>query len=71
MCQRVNCSVCHKPSYVGCGMHVEQVLGDVTPENRCRCREERAEAKKQAPSIFERLLGGRRPSDAPERERDR
>jgi hypothetical protein len=47
--------VCNKPSFVGCGRHVEQVLGDVAPENRCRCREEKAAAKK--PSFLERLFG--------------
>jgi len=66
MCQRIDCSVCHKPSYVGCGRHVEQVLADVAPDHRCRCREERAAGSAQTPSFLERLLGGRRP---PEQER--
>ena len=61
MCQRVDCSVCKKPSFVGCGMHVEQVLRDVAPDARCRCREDRRDAKKSAkshtPSFFDRLLG--------------
>ncbi|MFA6958457.1 MAG: hypothetical protein WC538_21530 [Thermoanaerobaculia bacterium] len=47
MCRRVECSECGKPGYAGCGKHVEQVLGEVQPENRCRCREERAERKAQ------------------------
>jgi hypothetical protein len=42
MCRRVECSKCGKPTYAGCGMHIEQVLGDVAPEKRCRCREEAA-----------------------------
>ena len=42
MCQRVECSKCGRPTYAGCGMHVEQVLGNVPPAQRCRCREERA-----------------------------
>lgn len=40
MCRRVNCSRCNKPTFAGCGMHVEQVLGDVPPADRCRCNEE-------------------------------
>ena len=28
-----------KPSYAGCGRHIDQVLGDVPPAERCRCRE--------------------------------
>lgn len=39
MCRRIECERCGKPSFAGCGMHVEQVLQDVTPAERCRCRE--------------------------------
>lgn len=42
MCQRVTCNSCGKPTYAGCGRHVEAVLGDVPPEARCRCREAKA-----------------------------
>jgi hypothetical protein len=38
MCQRVTCSNCGKPTFVGCGRHVEAVLGDVPPAARCGCR---------------------------------
>jgi len=40
MCQRVECPKCGRPTYAGCGLHVEQVLGNVPPAERCRCREE-------------------------------
>lgn len=40
MCRRVTCSKCGKPSWAGCGAHVEQVLGNVPAAQRCRCREE-------------------------------
>lgn len=49
MCRRIECSKCGKPSYAGCGAHVEQVLRDVPREDRCRCNEEKAAAKKPAP----------------------
>ncbi len=39
MCRRVTCSTCGKPSFAGCGAHVEQVLGDVPKDKRCACRE--------------------------------
>ena len=58
MCRRVQCANCEKPSYAGCGMHVEQVLGDVPREERCTCREK--PKKKEAgadPSILRRLFG--------------
>jgi hypothetical protein len=42
MCRRIDCSKCGRPTFAGCGAHVEQVLGNVPPAERCRCREERA-----------------------------
>ena len=42
MCRRIDCRKCGRPTFTGCGMHVEQVLGNVPPEARCRCREERS-----------------------------
>jgi hypothetical protein len=56
MCTRVNCRDCGKPSFVGCGRHVEQVLGDVPREERCRCREERPD-KRDDRSFLEKLFG--------------
>jgi len=46
MCRRIECSQCGRPSYAGCGAHVEQVLRDVPPAERCRCREEGAKTAK-------------------------
>lgn len=59
MCRRVECSECHKPTYAGCGMHIEQVLGDVPRESRCTCHEKRKtdKATRTGPSIFRRLFG--------------
>lgn len=37
MCQRVTCSRCGKPTWTGCGNHVEQALRGVPPDERCRC----------------------------------
>ena len=58
MCQRVQCRQCGKPTYAGCGMHIEQVLGNVPKSQRCHCREDRAAAGDQgSPSILKRLFG--------------
>jgi hypothetical protein len=38
MCRRVVCEKCSKPTFAGCGAHIEQVLGDVPIEKRCTCR---------------------------------
>ena len=48
MCRRIDCSKCGRPTYAGCGAHVEQVLGNVPSAERCRCREERAQGQKPA-----------------------
>lgn len=42
MCRRVTCKKCGRPTFAGCGAHVEQVLGDVPRSERCQCRELRA-----------------------------
>jgi hypothetical protein len=51
MCQRVQCSRCGKPTWTGCGRHIEEALRGVPPDQRCRC--ERAPKK----SWLQRLLG--------------
>jgi hypothetical protein len=56
MCRRINCSKCGKPSFAGCGKHVEQVLGDVPREQRCRCNEQQS-ATGSASSLLQRLFG--------------
>ena len=35
----MQCKKCGKPSWAGCGAHVEHVLGDVPRNERCRCHE--------------------------------
>lgn len=39
MCSPIVCPRCQKPGYVGCGRHVEQVLGHVPKDQRCKCHE--------------------------------
>jgi hypothetical protein len=56
MCQRVTCSSCGKPSYVGCGAHVEQVLADVPAEKRCRCREAKRTESAGVAALLQRLF---------------
>ena len=40
MCRRIDCDRCGKPTFAGCGQHVEQVLGNVPAAKRCRCADE-------------------------------
>lgn len=46
MCRRILCEKCQKPSFAGCGKHVEQVLRGVPEPERCHCQQaaERTEA---------------------------
>ena len=37
MCHRVMCRSCGKPTFRGCGQHVEQVLAGVPRSQRCSC----------------------------------
>jgi hypothetical protein len=63
MCRRVTCSSCGKPTFAGCGAHVEQVLGDVPKDQRCQCREQGARRPSgdrptaASTSILDRLFG--------------
>jgi hypothetical protein len=38
MCSPAICHRCRKTTYSGCGMHVDQVLANVPPQQRCTCR---------------------------------
>jgi len=40
MCKRVTCMTCNKPTWAGCGLHIEQALAGVPKDERCKCREE-------------------------------
>lgn len=47
MCRRVECSKCGRPTYAGCGAHVEHVLRDVPKAERCRCSENKAKESRE------------------------
>ena len=57
MCQRVTCPTCGKPTFAGCGRHVEQVLGDVPPQDRCQCRDKPRTDKDKRRSLLDMLRG--------------
>lgn len=40
MCRAITCKTCNRPTWAGCGAHVEQVLGHIPPAQRCQCRSE-------------------------------
>ena len=34
---KVTCDKCDKPTWKGCGKHIEQALKDVPEDERCKC----------------------------------
>lgn len=55
MCRRVDCRKCGRPTFAGCGAHVEQVLGNVPPSQRCRCREDEQAKPPSSNNLRDRL----------------
>jgi hypothetical protein len=55
MCRRKTCSSCGKPTWAGCGAHIEQVLGDVPQSERCAC----PPGQKSGGGLLARLFGRR------------
>lgn len=37
MCMRTTCLTCGKPTWTGCGKHIEQAMAGVPVEARCVC----------------------------------
>lgn len=37
MCKKVTCDGCGKPTWAGCGEHIEEALVGVPVEQRCTC----------------------------------
>ncbi len=37
MCSKVTCATCGKPTWRGCGQHIEEALAGVAPADRCQC----------------------------------
>ena len=38
MCMRADCEKCGKPTWKGCGQHIEQALAGVPVDQRCQCK---------------------------------
>lgn len=37
MCSTTVCPSCHKPTWAGCGKHIEEALAGIPEEERCHC----------------------------------
>lgn len=54
MCRPVTCKTCGKPTWSGCGRHVEQALAGVPRSDRCP-----GHASGESQGLIGRLFGGR------------
>ncbi len=56
MCSQTTCTNCGKPTWKGCGQHIEQALADVPKDQRCSCTAEQLAAAK-GPGLLARVFG--------------
>jgi len=57
VCRRTTCRTCRRPTWAGCGAHVEEVLAAVPRSERCSCPPE----DRKPDGLLARLFG-RRPA---------
>ncbi len=57
MCKQVTCRDCGKPTWAGCGAHIEQTLAHVPKAERCSCRETGAKAEGKGAGPRRKLFG--------------
>jgi hypothetical protein len=55
MCMQVKCAKCGKPTWSGCGAHIEPTRAGVPKEKRCQCQK----PPKAEKSKWLSWLGGR------------
>ena len=53
MCSKVTCRYCGKPSWSGCGNHIEQALKGVPKSQRCQGHAN----DPKTPGFFSKILG--------------
>jgi hypothetical protein len=53
MCHRTTCRTCNKPTWSGCGNHIEQALAGVPKSERCQCDA----GASSGGGLFSKLLG--------------
>jgi hypothetical protein len=56
MCHRTTCRTCNKPTWAGCGNHVEMALAGVPKSQRCSCTAAQKASQPQG-GFMSRLFG--------------
>lgn len=57
MCRPVNCKVCGRTTWAGCGQHVDQVMAGVPGTDRCPGHSADEKAAASGGSLLGRLFG--------------
>ena len=57
MCHEIACARCGKPTWEGCGEHIEYALKSVPLDERCTCPREKVKAASNTKSPLDRILG--------------
>lgn len=60
MCHPARCRTCGKTTWSGCGQHVNQVMRNVPPAERCPGHSAAERTSGSGGSLFDRILGRRR-----------
>jgi hypothetical protein len=56
MCARTTCRTCKKPTWRGCGQHIEQALAGVPTSQRCQCALTKSDVSSAA-GLLTRIFG--------------
>jgi hypothetical protein len=57
MCHQITCATCNKPTWEGCGEHIEYALKGVPLNERCTCPRDQVKAASTTKSPLDRILG--------------
>lgn len=57
MCSRVTCRSCNKPTWSGCGNHIEEALAGVAKKDRCQCGSGSTATTVKSGGFFSKLFG--------------
>jgi hypothetical protein len=57
MCHQIACATCGKPTWEGCGEHIEYALKGVPVTERCTCPRDQVKAAPNTKSPLDRILG--------------
>jgi len=57
MCHQITCATCNKPTWEGCGEHIEYALKRVPLNERCTCPRDQVKATSNTKSPLDRILG--------------